>query len=435
MIAVPQVRIYLCFIFLAVASVCYAKAEGTIYFEDQLTVDHLVALVLHLNPGIDELHATAEAAAQSADVAGTLDDPEFGYAFAPRTFGREGQGLNQKIELSQKIPWPGTLAAREDSARYSALAASENTNSLRVRVVEIARSAYAEWYFAHRALEIHAATHVLLSELRSVAEARYASGIALQQDVLLAELELLHLQRHGLLLVRQRETAKATINALLNRPPDAYLPDPEPGVLPKTVVALETLQELALQAHPELRGLDAEISGHEADVTIAEKERWPYLKFIAGYNSLWDEFDKRPIVGISINLPLNQSKRKAEVSRAKWEVRRTQSRLTNQRAQLLGGLAQAWARVVESLDSIELYEDSLLPLADEFLDAALADYQSGAGGFASVISAEQHRLTAAEELERNRADLIRRSAELDRWAGRTQSPTDFSLPEVNHDYQ
>ena len=176
MIAVPQVRIYLCFIFLAVASVCYAKAEGTIYFEDQLTVDHLVALVLHLNPGIDELHATAEAAAQSADVAGTLDDPEFGYAFAPRTFGREGQGLNQKIELSQKIPWPGTLAAREDSARYSALAASENTNSLRVRVVEIARSAYAEWYFAHRALEIHAATHVLLSELRSVAEARYASG-------------------------------------------------------------------------------------------------------------------------------------------------------------------------------------------------------------------------------------------------------------------
>ncbi len=161
----------------------------------------------------------------------------------------------------------------------------------------------------------------------------------------------------------------------------------------------------------------------------------PDLRFTAGYNSLWDEADKRPVVGISINVPFNRSKRKAEVSRAKAEVRRTRSRLANQRAQLLGELARARAKVIESLESVQLYENSLLPLADEFLDAALADYQSGAGDFLSVIAAEQHKLTAAEELERSRADYMRHSAELDRWTGAALDGTGYPGAEVNHDYQ
>ena len=205
-------------------------------------------------------------------------------------------------------------------------------------------------------------------------------------------------------------------------------------VTPKSVAPLESLQEFALEAHPEIRALDARIGSQMAQVTVAEKAFWPDLRFTAGYNSLWDEADKRPIIGISINVPLNRSKRKAEVDRANWEVRRSESRLANQRAQLLGELGRARAEVVESIESVKLYENSLLPLADEFLDAALADYQSGAGDFLSVIAAEKHRLTAAEELERNRADYIRRSAELDRWAGRTISGLGIPGSEVNYEY-
>ena len=435
MIAVPHARKILFFVLLAASAVSATESEHAVFEEHQLTPDLLVALVLRVNPGIAELRAAAEAASFSVETAGSLDDPEFSYAFAPSTFGRAGQGLNQKIELSQRIPWPGTLAAREQAARSTALAAGENVAALRLQVAALARSAYAEWYFTHRALEIHDSTHILLEELRSVAETRYAAGRALQQDVLQVELEQLHLHRHGFLLAQQRDTAKAQINALLNRPPDARLPEPGSVSIPMNVAPIETLQNHALQAHPELRGLDARIASHEAQVTVAEKALWPDLRFTVGYNSLWDEADKRPIVGISINVPLNRSKRNAELNRAKWEVRRTQSRLADQRAQLLGELARSRAGVIESIESVKLYENSLLPLADEFLDAALADYQSGTGDFLSVIAAEQHRLTAAEELERNRADYIRYSAELDRWAGKSLDEAGSAGLEVNHDYQ
>ncbi len=436
MIAVPHLKICLYFILLIAVSLSAAEPDPMEFKEPAyLSANTLVMMVLQENPGIAELIAAAEAAAFSVKPAGSLDDPVFNYAFAPRTFGREGQGLNQKIELSQSIPWPGTLAAREQAARSLATVANEGVDALRLHVAALARGAYAEWYFTHQALEIHESTHELLSELHSVAETRYAAGRALQQDVLQVELEQLRLYRHGLLLTQQKETARAQINTLLNRPPVAQVPEPDPVLIHKNVAPLESLQIYALQAHPELRGLDARIASHEAQVTVAEKALLPDLRFTAGYNSLWDEADKRPVIGISINVPFNRSKRKAEVSRAKAEVRRTQSRLANQRAQLLGELARAHARVIESLESVQLYEKSLLPLADEFLDAALADYQSGAGDFLSVIAAEQHRLTAAEGLERNRADYIRRSAELERWAGTTLERIRYPGSEVNHDYE
>lgn len=436
MIAVPHLKNCLYSILSIAMSLNAAEPSSTKLKEHvYLSADRLVAMVLQENPGIAELSAAAEVAAFRVEPAGSLDDPEFSYAFAPRTFGREGQGLNQKIELSQSIPWPGTLAAREQAARSLVNAANESVDELRLHVAALARIAYAEWYFTDRALKIHKAAHELLDELHSVAATRYAAGLALQQDVLQVELEQLHLHRHGLLLVQQQNVAKAQINALLNRLPDGQLPDPAPISIPKSVAPLEILQQYALQEHPELRGLDAQIASHEAHVTVAEKALLPDLRFTVGYNSLWDEADKRPIVGISINVPFNRSKRKAEVSRAKTEVRRTQARLANQRAQLLGELARAHAEVIESIESVQLYENSLLPLAGEFLDAALTDYRSGAGDFLSVIAAEQHKLAAAEELERNRADYIRRSAELERWAGTTINRVAHPSSEVNNVYE
>ena len=82
-------------------------------YSEVITVDSLVNLVLDRNPGIEALVAIEEAAKYQIDPARSLDDPMFSYGFAPKTLDADnGRGLNQNIELSQKAPWPGTLAAR-----------------------------------------------------------------------------------------------------------------------------------------------------------------------------------------------------------------------------------------------------------------------------------------------------------------------------------
>lgn len=387
-------------------------------YREGFTADNLVGLVLDRNPGIASLAAIEEAAKYQIEPARSLDDLMFSYGFAPKTLDADnGRGLNQKFEFSQKIPWPGTLAVREEVALREAKVAHEDVNALRLRLAALTKSAYAEWYFVDRAIEIHGSTSELLEELRAVAEARYAAGRALQQDVLQAEVEQRNLDRYGLELNRLKSSIQARINALLNQKPSSPIPPAADISIRKPILPLEVLEHRAMNMHPELKRLDAKMAVNTAQVTLAEKDFYPELRFTAGYNSLWDDHDKRPIVGVSINVPLDQSKRKASLNRAKANERSMQLKLVNQRTQLLGELARTHAEVLESAKAVELYENSLVPLANEYLSSTIADYQSGAGSFLSVITAEQKKLVFEEGLERNRANYFSRVAELERWAG------------------
>ena len=73
--------------------------------------------------------------------------------------------------------------------------------------------------------------------------------------------------------------------------------------------------------------------------------------------------------------------------------------------------------MLEAQASVALYQAKLVPLAAEYLEAALADYRSGAGAFLNVIMAEQRKLNTDLEQARARADYARRFAELERWVG------------------
>jgi outer membrane protein TolC len=218
-------------------------------------------------------------------------------------------------------------------------------DSDRLTLAAAAKSAYAEWYFVARALDIHHTVEDLVDELIATAEARYAAGRASRQDVLQAEVERADLENQQLQLTRQQTAVLARINALLNRPPDAPLPSAEPIPIEPPPPENEALERLAVDRHPELKRLDAEIEAAESRVALARKAFYPDFQLRAGYNTLWDESDKRPVVGVSINVPLDRGKRQAELDRTRAEVRRTEWTLIERRAQLLEDLARSRAEL------------------------------------------------------------------------------------------
>lgn len=385
-----------------------------------LTSEALAGLAIERNAGLEAAQAAAEAAAHRIKPAGSLDDPSLSYAAAPATLGSD-EGLDHRTEISQRLPWPGTLAARETRARHEALAVERDSDSLRLNIVALAKSAHAEWHYIARALEVHHETHSLLDELISTAEERYAAGRASRQDVLQAEVEQTELKNHELRLLRQQASIQARINALLQRPPDAPLPRAALPPLLTNLPTAENLQQMALAQHPALERLDAEIAANQSEVTLAEKAFYPDFQVGAGYNSSWVDPDKRGTVSISINVPLDRGKRRAELNRARAQVTRAEWSLADRRAQLLADLAEARAEVVEMEGSIARYENELLPLVDDYLSTAIADYRSGSGPFLNVISAEQRKLNTELGLARARSDYARALATLERWAGRSLS--------------
>ncbi|HET6630579.1 MAG TPA: TolC family protein [Woeseiaceae bacterium] len=371
---------------------------------------------MQANPGLAAAEAAAQAAAYRIEPAGSLDDPMLSYDAAPLTAGNN-RGLHQSIAVSQQIPWPGTLEAREAAARHESVAAARDADAMRLRIVAQAKSAHAEWRYIGAALDAHHGTRALLRELLATVETRYAAGDARRQDVLQTQVELADLENHLLRLAQERTTIQARINALLDRAPDAPLPPAAPLTLEAPPPSLEALKTLALVHHPELSRLNAEIAASESRITLAEKAFFPNFQVGVGYNGMWDSVDQRPMIGISINVPLDRGKRRADLDRARAEKRRAGLLLAERRAELLAELAAARAAVVQAGQSAALYRDKLVPLADQYLDATIADYRSGAGAFLNVITAEQRKLETDLEMARVLSDYARHRAELERWAG------------------
>ncbi len=423
---------------LAGSFAAHANEELLFAPDEVFSAKALVEAALARNPGLDEVRAAVEAAESKVVPAGSLNDPMLSFTVAPNTFDT-AMGTRGQIQVSQAFPWWGMLDAREDAARAKAKAAAQDVASLKLRLIAAVQGAYADWHYVHRALNINERSQALLTDLREVAKARYAAGRAIQQDVLQADVERTLLKQQVLELERQRTSIKARVNALLNRSPSAALPPPEDLATDTRLPPLPVLETLALENHPMVQRLQYRQRAARANVTVAEKERYPEFKVMAGYNGIMDPVEKRAMIGVSISIPFDQSKRDAEVDGARAQVRRTEYALEDLQATLAGNLAAAYAAVEEARASLRLYRDELLPLANNTLAVARSDYGAGKGDFLNVIAAERNLLDTELRLARTEAMVFQRLAELGRLAGTgfpfeiPSSTTEFETEVINHD--
>ena len=380
-----------------------------------LTAQIFTEAVLAQNASLEAMRQAVVAAIAQVRPAGSLEDPMLSVSGAPRTFGTAG-GPNGDVEVSQTFPWWGMLDARREVARADAEARGDDFDALRLRVAALARGAFADWVYVHRALEINDANLSVLTELRNVARIRYATGQASQEDVLQADVERAMLKQQRLEWQRDLTMAQSRMNALLDRAP--HSPIPAPGELPSIspLPAEEILGQRAL-AHPELEEVAAEERAAEAQQRLAQKDRFPKFGVSAGYNNMWTDPAMRPMVGLSITVPLDQGKYRADIDAAHAQARRAASTLEDQRASLLADLSADYATVREAKQSVALYRDQLVPLARSALEVARTEYGSGRGDFLNVLTAEQHRLDTELVLARMQSEYFRALAELDRASG------------------
>lgn len=383
---------------------------------ETLSPQALVTAVLSQNHHLQALGAVVEAAQLRIEPAGARADPMLSFTLWPNSIG-SSIGTRQGGQISQSFRWPGTRELKESVAGQHAGMAFHDREAARLNVVTAAKNGFAEWHFIHRAIEINAANQALLLELIRVVETRYAAGQALQQDVLQAEVEHVKLRQQRLTLDQQRRSVQANINELLNREPDRVLPPPVQLTEPSELPSIENARTASETVHPEVLRLEAALAAHRSTVALEDRSSLPDFNAYLGYSDAWDEVDKRLQLGVSVNLPLGRNKRRAERDAARADFRRAEHELQGQRTTLLAALEVAYAEVQEADLAIQLYHQWLLPLAQDTLDASLADYQSGTGQFINVITAERQKLTTELGLERAVADYWRRRAELERVAG------------------
>jgi len=220
-------------------------------------------------------------------------------------------------------------------------------------------------------------------------------------------------------LLRTRiELVSQRMNALLRRDPhDPLLPPPvslAPVAAPEPQSASP---ELALGRRPELRAAASRVEAEEASVAHARREFFPDFTLVGAYNSLWQEDDLRPFVGLSVNVPLQIGRRRAALREAEANLGRAQAERERLSDEVRLSVAQARSKLREAEHVLMLYRDRLLPPAEDRVAAARAGFETGRNSFLALIDAERSLRTTALGLEKARAERSQSRAELRRALG------------------
>src|SRR5213083_215589 len=266
------------------------------------TLPSLVAEALVRNPTVAQRQAAVRAATLRTRPAGSLPDPMLTIGVTdlvlPHFEFNQSDFTEADVELSQEIPWPGSLGARSGVMRAAATGARAEEGTVRRDLTTTMAVAYYRLGYTVTALETLRHQRELLDAAVQLSTTRYATGVAPQSDPLQAKLARDRLRSEEFALESERIAALAAVNALRNRAPGDSVPvtwiDPSGlRVAAPPQPAADSLVALALAAHPRLaarraavdaatRTIQVERLGARPDFTLSL--RYGYRPVSFGFN-------------------------------------------------------------------------------------------------------------------------------------------------------
>lgn len=383
----------------------------------------LVALtdqVLARHPTIASAAAGYRAEASQIAQAAAMPDPMFDYMMAPATIDSDVLDFAYILQGRQNLPWPGKRQLRGQVARFEARAAYQDVSTARLLLTQATKEAFYEYFAAAALLRLNGENLRALQAFRDIAIRRYESNLVSQQDVLQADVELATLAQRRLERERMRRVAAARINTLLLVSPDSALPPPPDSLpSPPSLPPAAALRQLALDSRPEIAAIASQLQAQQSSLALANQEFKPDVEMIGRFDKMWqnEDAEMQSQFGFTSNIPLYKQKRYAAVREASARIAQQRADWANQAAQVQFEVQQAYEQVLESLQTVELYDSRILPAAEANVRSAEAGYRSGQVDFLRLVSAERGLIELSERRIEAVAALHIRLAALERAMG------------------
>lgn len=385
-----------------------------------LSLSGLIQETLARNPEIQAARKQWEAMGHRIRQTQSLDDPTLSVQLwnFPQTFNPT-QTQNTIFGLSQNLPFPGKLALKGEVASRSAEMAEQAFHAKERELVARVKQAYYDLFLTHKAIRIHHEQVELLGQFVEITTAKFRTGKGSQADVLKAQVELSLLFLHLPILEQRRETAEAMLNTLLDRDSASPLGIPqEPSqiALDKT---LDDLHRLALSDRPELKAAELAVQRNEQSRALAQRQYYP------DFNVAFQRFQNYQAndgfgAYVAMSIPFafwTKPKYDAGVQEASAAVLAAQAQQHTLENLTRFQVKDLMSRLRAADHVVTLYRTTILPQAEQSLDAARVGYRAGKAGFVDLI--ETQRAWRGSQLEYFKAlvDRQHRLAELEQIVG------------------
>jgi len=401
--------------------------------ETELTLEAALRAALDANPALAQARARAAAMAAMPPQAGALPEPRLtlGALNVPvDTYRLDQEPMTQvQVGLSQEFPSFGKRGLRRKAARHEALAAGGEVEETRLRLVRDVRSAWWQLIYLDRAREIIARNRELLGQFVRIAETKYKVGRGMQQDVLLAQLELSRLIEMDLKFRSNRRGQEARLNALLNRPPSASIA--LPARVPDTLADAdneEALIKMALESRPLLIARRSQVEAARARLKLTGKDYTPNLMLGAAYgfrdgnNPNGSERPDFASLQISMNLPIyTVSRQGPAVTQRAAELAERERALEDSTQQVRADIVRGLADYARARDQSVLFRTGIIPQANQTVASMLAAYQVNKVDFLNLVRAQLTLYNTELQYWQSLSEAHQTLAALDAAAGKEQN--------------
>jgi outer membrane protein TolC len=386
------------------------------------SLEALVSEALAKSAELAALWQRIEATEASVRPAGALPDPtaSVGISNVPTWDLALDRTPMSGVDLGvqQRLP-----AARKRRLKGDVL--TEDAKALRARyddmhnaLVRRVKKAYIDIQHLDEAVVIAEQNKSLAEDLLETAEARYATGKGLQQDVFRAQVRLSRMVEE-LIELRERRSAGATrLNEVLYRPPMQEVP--ELPRLAQTPADLAGAVSVSSEDHPRVREARIRVEQSEVREQLAAAGIRPDVMLGFKYR-IRDDVPMDPVEGddfwsVSVGVTLPWVYRRDTVDQ---EVKAATAGREAAEADLAAVRNELAARAEELVidvgrldEQIALLETGLLPQAEGALASSRAAYATGRVEFLNVIdnqinlySLQRERVRLIAEHERSMAEL------------------------------
>jgi outer membrane protein, heavy metal efflux system len=359
---------------------------------NRLVLPELIQEVLARNPELVAARKQWEAVTNRITPARSLDDPILSLQLwnFPQSFNVT-QTQNNIFGLAQNLPFPGKLALKGNVASRSADMTEQAVRAKERELVARMKQAYYDLFLAQKALQIHHEQVELFRQFVEIANAKFRAGKGSQADVLKAQVELSLLFQHLPVLDQRRETAEAMLNTLLDRDPAFRLGlAQEPSQLPLET-PMNDLHQFALNDRPELKAAELAVQRNEQSHALAQRQYYP------DFNVAFQRFQNYQAndgfgAYVAMSIPFafwTKPKYDAGVQEAAAAVavaRAEQHTLENLTRFQINDLL---AKLRATDQTATLYRTTILPQAEQSVDAARVGYRAGKAGFLELIDAQK----------------------------------------------
>ncbi len=365
----------------------------------ELTLHSATNIAIQDNPGLAQIKARAKAMAAIPSQVGSLPDPMISFNtlnLPVDSFDTQQENMTQfKVGISQTIPFPGKLALREEVALLQAEAALKNVTEAQGWLQKNVKDTWWQLFYLDRALQIVDNNQVLLRQFIQIARTKYEVGQGLQQDVLLAQLELSKLLDQQLKLKSNRRNTAASLNTLLNRPANLLILLPEK--VKTTLPQLKTETDLYQQAEKFRALLSASrssINAAQSRLQLSKKDYLPDVNIGAAYSARDDmpsgaERADFLSLQISMSVPIFFSKKQDKaVNQRTNELMQKKYAFQDEFNQVRSQITKSYSNYQRAKDQFILFKTGIIPQARQTVSSMLAGYQVSKVDFLNLVRSQ-----------------------------------------------